>query len=107
MNDDEIDTLNRLVTIFLETAELRVKDRYDLTLPFWRDNVDKLLDFHGKKVLHGNGCITNAEMEKHVKKLYENFDQQRKTYEAKLADEEDMRELKQLENAAKDIEREN
>ena len=106
LNDDEIDTLNRLVTIFLETAELRVKDHYDLTLPFWRDNVDKLLDFHGKKVLHGNGCVTNAEMEEHVKMLYEDFDQRRKTYEAKLADEEDMRELKQLENTVKNIEME-
>ena len=40
---DEVDTLNRLVVIFLEQAELRVKDRKDLTLDFWRGNVDKML----------------------------------------------------------------
>jgi hypothetical protein len=33
---DEIDTVNRLVVIFLEQAELRVKQRKDLTLDFWR-----------------------------------------------------------------------
>lgn len=31
LTQDELDTLNRLVTIFLETAELRVKMRKDLT----------------------------------------------------------------------------
>lgn len=43
LTQDEIDTLNRLVVIFLEQAELRVKERKDLTLAFWRDNVDALL----------------------------------------------------------------
>ena len=33
---DEVDTLNRLVVIFLEQAELRVKDRQPLTLDYWR-----------------------------------------------------------------------
>ena len=32
LSEEEIDTLNRLVTIFLEVAELRVKERKDLTL---------------------------------------------------------------------------
>ena len=43
---DELDTLNRLVVIFLEQAELRVKKRQDLSLSFWRDNVDKMLAFN-------------------------------------------------------------
>ncbi len=33
---DEIDTLNRLVVVFLEQAELRVKERKQLTLSYWR-----------------------------------------------------------------------
>lgn len=31
---EEVDTLNRLVVIFLEQAELRVKDRKNLTLAY-------------------------------------------------------------------------
>jgi hypothetical protein len=50
---DEVDTLNRLVVIFLEQAELRVKQRQDLTLDFWRDNVDKMLAFNDRAVLKG------------------------------------------------------
>ena len=39
LSKDEIDSLNRLVTIFLESAELRVKMRKDLTLSYWRNTV--------------------------------------------------------------------
>jgi hypothetical protein len=46
LSADEIDTLNRLVVIFLEQAELRVKQRQDLNLDFWRGNVDKMLAFN-------------------------------------------------------------
>ena len=46
LNEDEIDTLNRLVVIFLETAELRAKNRHDLTMKFWKENVDKILEFN-------------------------------------------------------------
>ncbi len=49
LTEDEIDTLNRLVVIFLESAELRAKNRMDITMNFWRENVDKILEFQDKK----------------------------------------------------------
>ena len=48
VKQDEIDTLNRLTTLFLDTAELRVKEHKDLTLRYWRETVDGLLNFQGK-----------------------------------------------------------
>ena len=51
LQQDEIDSLNRLTVLFLESAEMRVKERKDLTLDFWRKNVDALLEFQGKKCL--------------------------------------------------------
>ena len=51
LTEDEIDTLNRLVVIFLESAELRAKSRMDITLSFWYDNVDKILEFQDKSIL--------------------------------------------------------
>ncbi len=101
LNDDEIDTLNRLVTLFLESAELRVKERKDLTLDFWRENVKMLLTFQGKELLIGNGSVSNTEMEEHVKEVYAKFDAKRKAYEAQLADEEDMKLLDDLEDNIK------
>ncbi len=96
LSEDEIDTLNRLTTIFLEVAELRVKERKDLTLEFWRKNVDSLLEFQGKPVLQGKGNVTNAESEMIAANVYAEFDSIRKKQEAEKADVEDMRYLDQI-----------
>ena len=101
LNEDEIDTLNRLVIIFLESAELRAKNRMDITMDFWRQNVDKILDFHEKKILSHSGSISKLEMEKIVKEIYTDFDKKRKEYNAIQADNEDIKELKQLEENIK------
>ena len=97
LNEDEIDTLNRLVVIFLETAELRAKNRIDITMKFWHENVDKILAFNEKPLLTGKGKISNAAMEEKIREIYQLFDKKRKTYEAKQADIEDLAELKRLE----------
>jgi hypothetical protein len=57
LSQDEIDTLNRLVVIFLELAELRIKGKRDLTLDFWRENVDRMLEFNEQSVLADLGSV--------------------------------------------------
>ena len=101
LQEDEISRLNRIVNLFLESAELRVQERKDLTLDFWRKNVKGLLTFQGLEVLEGNGRISNQEMEEHVHNVYHLFDAKRKSYEAQLADEEDMKLLNDLETEIK------
>ena len=101
LTHDEIDTLNRLVVIFLESAELRAKNRLDITVDFWRENVDRILDFQDKKVLTNAGSISKAQMEKQVTEIYKNFDKRRKEFEALQADNEDLEELKKLEQEIK------
>jgi len=93
----EIDSLNRLVDIFLASAEERVKGRRDLTLDYWRKNVDGLLTFQEKDILHGHGSITNEEAEQLVKRVYDDFNSKRKQLEAREADEEDLKMLEDLE----------
>ncbi len=101
LTKDEIDTLNRLVVIFLETAELRAKNRQIITMDFWRENVDKILELNDKKILNHKGKISNKEMEKLVSKIYDDFDEKRKKYEAELADKEDLQEIENLEKQLK------
>ena len=101
LSEDEIDTLNRLTVIFLETAELTVKERKDLTIAFWKENVDRLLNFQNKKILQGSGSMSNLQMENFVKKVYEEFDNNRKIYEAKFADQNDLNEIKAIEEQIK------
>ena len=101
LTHDEIDTLNRLVVIFLESAELRAKNQMDITIDFWRENVDKILDFQDKKILINAGSISKAEMEKQVSEIYSQFDKRRKEFEALQADKADLEELKKLEQEIK------
>ena len=98
LTEDEIDTLNRLVVIFLETAELRTKNRETIPMAFWKQNVDKMLDFNDKKILNTKGSISNAQMEQKVLELYKMFDKKRKTTEAQ---ETDLKELEELKNQLK------
>lgn len=93
---DEIDTLNRLVVIFLETAELRAKNRDDLTINFWKENVDRILEFNDKKILPDKGSISNAQMESKVSDIYSEFDKKRKEFEARQDDEKELKELEEL-----------
>jgi hypothetical protein len=101
LSEDEIDTLNRLVVIFLETAELQAKGRKDLTMKFWRENVDGIITFNKKQLLVGTGTVSNAQMEKHAAEVYERFNTQRKQYDLEQADKQDMEELRMLEDEIK------
>jgi len=96
LTEDEIDSLNRLVVIFLETAELRVKDRIDITMVFWKQNVDRMLEFNDKKVLTGSGSVSKTQMEENVKKIYTQFDTHRKLDEAKREDAIELEEIEKL-----------
>tara|TARA_B110000902_G_scaffold62963_1_gene74598 strand:+ start:18505 stop:19512 length:1008 start_codon:yes stop_codon:yes gene_type:complete len=95
---DEIDTLNRLVVIFLETAELRVKNRVDVTMNFWKENVDKILESNDQPMLQGVGSIGKKDMEEKVKEVYSEFETNRKVFESEQADKQDLAELENLQN---------
>ena len=101
LTEDEIDTLNRLVTIFLETAELRAKSRRETRMAFWKENVGQIITSNGFPLLEDAGGISHERMEKQTTDLYLEYDQRRKTEEAIRADREDEAELKSLENKLK------
>ncbi|SDH58309.1 virulence RhuM family protein [Myroides phaeus] len=101
LTQDEIDSLNRFVVVFLETAELRAKNRQDITMDFWRENIDRIIEFNDKKLLTNRGSISKEQMEKMVEKVYLEFDTKRKLQEVKQADAEDLQDLKILEDEIK------
>lgn len=96
LNADELDSLNRLVVIFLEQAELRVKNQQDLTMSYWQKNLDKLIAFNEFPVLNTSGKISHKVMEKKVKTHYVAYDNLRKKEDALESDRKEMEELKSL-----------
>lgn len=101
LTEDEIDTLNRLVVIFLETAELRAKSRQETRMSFWKGNVDQIITSNGFPLLAHAGSISHEQMETKTSALYLDYDQRRKQQEAQEADEQDEAELKALETKLK------
>jgi hypothetical protein len=101
LTEDEVDTLNRLVVIFLETAELRAKRQTVTSMGFWRENVGQIVVSNGFPLLSGAGTVSHARMEQKLEPLYLDFDQRRKAVEARAADAQDEAELKALESTLK------
>jgi hypothetical protein len=101
LTEDEIDTLNRLVVIFLETAELRTKSRQEIRMNFWKQNVEQIISSNGFPVLAHAGAVSHVQMETETNALYLDYDQRRKQQEALQADQQDETDLKALEETVK------
>lgn len=85
------------MVVFLETAELRAKNRQEITITFWHENVVRILEFNDKLLLSHKGTVSHAEMEQRVEALYVQYDTHRKQIEAAQADEQDLAELNAVE----------
>ena len=101
LSEDEIDTLNRLVVIFLETAELRAKSRQEIPMRFWMENVGQIIASNGFPLLKSAGSVSHDQMEAATSERYLAFDEQRKQQEARDADAADAAELAAIENKIK------
>lgn len=97
LNAEEIDHLNRMVTAFLEFAELRIRQRKQLTMADWRLYVDNFIQFNESPLLKGAGRMSHDAMLKIAHERYEQFDGQRRKGEAIEADSADLKELEQVE----------
>jgi hypothetical protein len=101
LTEDEIDTLNRLVVIFLETAELRAKSKQETHMAFWKQNVDQIITSNGFPLLTHAGSISHEKMVERTGELYLQFDANRKQREAIEADQQDEADLNSLETQLK------
>lgn len=97
LNAEEIDHLNRMVTAFLEFAELRIRQRKQLTMADWRLYVDNFIQFNESPLLKGAGRMSHDAMLKITHERYEQFDGQRRKAEAIETDSSDLKELEQVE----------
>ncbi|SAK39321.1 hypothetical protein AWB80_00056 [Caballeronia pedi] len=97
LKGDELRDLNRIVTLFLDFAELRAQQRQNLRMHDWRAYVDSFMTFNEQPLLRDNGRMSQASMSTIIAELYEKFDASRRAAEAKDADEADLREIEDVE----------
>ena len=101
LTKDELDILNRIVVIFLDSAELRAKLKQSTTISFWRGNIDLILASNGFHILNSRGSRSNAQSEEMARAEYVKFNAWRKRAALLEADAEDAQEIKRLEEAIK------
>ena len=89
------------MVIFLETAELRTKNRQEIRMAFWQQNVEQIISSNGFTVLTHVGKVSHASMEQQIEPMFKDFEQRRKQQEAARADSQDEVELKAVEKSLK------
>jgi hypothetical protein len=101
LNADEIDTLNRIVVMFLDQAEFRAQRRQDVHMADWSAFLDKFLRDTELPVLAHAGSVSHEEATEWATRQYETFVERRRT-EAESAAES--RYLDDLRDSAKALE---
>ncbi|HMU32244.1 MAG TPA: virulence RhuM family protein [Pyrinomonadaceae bacterium] len=78
LNETELNILNRIVTAYLEFAELQAMNRKAMYMKDWGTKLDDFLRMAGNEVLDHSGTISHETMLKKATAEYEKFREARK-----------------------------
>ena len=82
MTHEEISTLNLIVNMYLDYAELQAKNHHEMYMADWEERLNQFLQFNGQEVLRDFGSISREIAEKLALDQYEAFDANRRQLEA-------------------------
>lgn len=77
LTSDELDTLNRLVTSYLEFAELQAKRRKPMKMSDWVEKLDDFLKLSDFEVLQHKGKISHKQALEKANSAYEAYKKER------------------------------
>ncbi len=97
--EEEISQLNRIVTMYLDYAENQAIQREAVTMVQWSEKLDAFLEFNEMEILTHAGSVEAVVAKELAEKHYEEFDANRKTFEASEADGEDLKEIEEIERS--------
>ncbi len=100
LKEDEIEELNRIVTMWLDFAEDQAKRRKQVFMKDWEQKLNDFLRFNERRVLPGAGKVSKQKAEDHAKAEYEKFEVRRRDYKEALGASDY---VKQLEGAIKQL----
>lgn len=93
LNEKELSRLNRLVTMFIDYAELMAEDEQLMSMQDWLNETDRFLTNNRRNVLDGKGHISREAAVKKVGAIYNEF---RKKQDAEYISEFDRQTEKYL-----------
>ena len=74
---EELNILNRMVSAYLDVAEINALDRHPMTMQDWINELDTFLKMTRKNILKNSGTISH---EKALKKAHEEYDKYMKEH---------------------------
>jgi len=97
LNEKELDVLNRMVTAYLELAELQALNRKPMYMKDWVNRLDDFLTMTGNEILTHSGSVSHKNALDKAHKEYSKYKEQTKNELSKA--EEDF--IKQIDNTSK------
>ena len=73
LNEKELSRLNRLVTMFIDYAELMAEDEHLMSMADWLDETNRFLQNNRRNVLEGKGTISHDDAAMKVSSIYAEF----------------------------------
>lgn len=73
LTEKELKDLNRIVTMYLDYAEMQAENHNAMTMSDWVEKLDAFLQFNGKEILHNAGKISAKVAQELAYKEYDKF----------------------------------
>ena len=73
LNEEELKKLNRIVTMYLDYAEMQAENHNAMTMKDWVEKLNAFLQFNGKEILHNAGKISASVARELAYKEYDKF----------------------------------
>ena len=99
LNEEELNVLNRMITAYLEVAELQALNRKPMTMKDWLQRADDFLQLTGNEILTHAGAVSNTQALQKANESYLAYKEQTKNELSKA--EKDF--MKQLDETQKQL----
>jgi hypothetical protein len=73
LNEQEMDYLERIVSVYLDFAEMQAKRKIPMSMEDWAKRLDSFLEFNGDEILTGPGKISHEQAKLHAETEFEKY----------------------------------
>jgi hypothetical protein len=73
LSEEEIDFLNRLVSLYLDYAEIQAESKIPMTMEDWSSRLDSFIEFNGRDLLMDAGKVSAESAKLHAESQYERY----------------------------------
>jgi hypothetical protein len=73
LNEQEMNYLERIVSVYLDFAEMQAERKIPMSMEDWAKRLDGFLEFNGNEILTGAGKISHEQAKLHAETEFEKY----------------------------------